>query len=320
LAVVAATLGAFPLSAHAATVSMTASDTFGNSSFNSAGNWDSFAAPTAGNDYSEAGWLLRTPGDAGDYTFAGDSLTIVGNIGDPTLMNRALMWKGTGTTAIITVNNLTLQDGGWLRHGQGTVDTFHLAGNSLTIGSGGANMATQGGMIIDSPIAGSDSLTIADSGSSEVGRMITFTSGASTFNGNVALATARSRLTLADGSLFNFTIGSTGVNNAFTGTGVLNLNGTFKLDLSGAGTTVGDSWSLVDSSVVATYGGTFSIQDFTQDSILTNLWTSTSGTYQYDTTTGVLSAVPEPNAFAMLLGGGIGILLLRFRRSSRRNA
>ena len=41
-------------------------------------------------------------------------------------------------------------------------------------------------------------------------------------------------------------IGADGLNNQLSGTGTANLNGAFNLDLSGAITTVGNSWTLVD--------------------------------------------------------------------------
>ena len=47
------------------------------------------------------------------------------------------MWKDSGIGAVITVNNLTI-NGGQLRHGSATGDSFTLAGN-ITIGANNAN-------------------------------------------------------------------------------------------------------------------------------------------------------------------------------------
>ena len=66
--------------AHAANISMTADNAAGSSSFNSSLSWSDGLAPAAGNDYFNAGYLLRTPAVAnGVYTFGGNSLTITGH-------------------------------------------------------------------------------------------------------------------------------------------------------------------------------------------------------------------------------------------------
>lgn len=83
-----------------------ADDTFGNSSFNTIGNWTNVAsgavaafAPANGFDYATGPFTLRTPAGAGNYTFAGDQLTISPG-GD-------LNIKGAGGN-IITLSNLVL--------------------------------------------------------------------------------------------------------------------------------------------------------------------------------------------------------------------
>jgi hypothetical protein len=77
-AVILATGIASLLSAHshAADVTLTASDLINTTSFNAAGNWSDFAAPSAGNDYFTGAFALRTPPTGGPFTFAGDSLSI----------------------------------------------------------------------------------------------------------------------------------------------------------------------------------------------------------------------------------------------------
>jgi autotransporter-associated beta strand protein len=61
----------------AGTVTMTASDTSGTTSFNAGLHWDSGAAPAAGNNYFTGAYNLRTPGSGYTaITFAGDSLTL----------------------------------------------------------------------------------------------------------------------------------------------------------------------------------------------------------------------------------------------------
>ncbi len=316
LALVAAL--ALPAISHAQ-FSMTASDSLGNSSFNTAGNWSSAAAPVAGSTYSTAGFLLRSPASGTAFTFAGDSLTVGGGSGagafsPVTANNNALIFKVSGMS--LTVNNLIL-DGSQIRDGLTDNNTATLNGNISVTANGGSFIA-QALDTINSSISGSGPLFIGDNGNGGAGRTIFFTSGASTYNGSITLtnshaAVAFSRLTFSPGSVMNFTIGANGVNNRIGGQGTLALNGNLAFNLTGADNTVGDSWSIIDqvnSSV--SYGSTFGINGFSQNG---TVWFDLANGvyYQYDTTTGLLSAneVPEPAVCTLaLLAGG---LLLRRR-------
>ncbi|MBK1832502.1 hypothetical protein [Roseibacillus ishigakijimensis] len=300
---------ACPLAVQAVDVTLTASDALTDPepySFGGAGNWDNAAAPSAGNDYFTGGFLLRTPTSG---TFAGDSLTVTGAGTFTGANNEAIMWKGSGTGGVITIDNLTV-DGGQLRHGQGDTDSFTYSGNSLTVGANGMGLATQGGMTIASPINGDSQIVIIDSGSAGASRIITFSSDASTYNGNIVLNgsdNGRARLTFADDAVFNFLIGSAGTNNAISGVGTVNFNGDFALDLSGASSTPGDTWNLVTAGS-ATYGSTFTVAGFTDNG--DDTWTS--GDYVFDESTGSLTVIPEPST--ALLGGLSLLALLRRRR------
>ncbi len=302
--------------AQAATVSLTTGDTFGNSSFNSAGGWSSAAAPSAGNAYQNNGFLLRTPATALSYTFAGDSLTITGSANFSAANNEALMWKGSGTTSVITVNNLIV-NGGQLRHGQGDADSFTLAG-SITVGASGAGFATQCAFYVTAALAGAGDITVMDNGSGGAARTVYFRSTTNTFSGNLILNNARSRATFDNGGVFNFVLGDNGVNNAIknTGGGVLNLDGLFQINTSGANLTAGNTWNLV-TGTVASYGTNFSIQGFTNSG---GVWTNGAGTLQFSQTTGALTAlaaVPEPSSFAAIAGlATLGVASLRRRRRS----
>jgi len=299
---------AVPAVCSAAPISLIAGDGFGTSSFNAAGQWDSVAAPTAGNDYFNATFLLRTPPDGGDYTFAGDSLTITGAGLAAGANNEALMWKGSGTTSIITVANLTI-DGGQLRHGQGSGDTFTLAGD-LTVGANGANIATQGGMIINANLIGSDTIRILDAGNTEAARLITIGSGLNTFTGDIELfgsAADRSRILLADNANLNFVIGASGVNNSVFGTGTATFDGDFAFDLSGAGMTIGDSWSIA-SADSQSFGATFSVAGFTD--LGNDTWSFDNGgpSYLFDESSATLSVIPEPGTLALVMLGFAGLV------------
>lgn len=302
--------------AQAASITLTNSDASGSSSFNAKGNWNSTAAPSAGNDYFNGSFLLRTPGVAnGVYAFGGDSLTITGSGLAAGANNEALLFKGTGASGLITVNNLTI-NGGQLRNASGDADVFTLAGNSLTVGSSGMNVHAQGPIFVNSPISGSAEIRILASGSTSTARVLHLASSANTFTGNINLINAtQSRFALDAGANLNFVIGAAGANNKIFGLGVAAFNGSFNVDLTGAGNLLGDSWTLVDNGTLTeSFGGTFGIAGFTD--LGGDLWqkSANGAEYQFSETTGILSvvAVPEPSS-AVLLLGGIALLLGRRR-------
>lgn len=289
----------------AALVSMTGDDTVGTTSFNTAGKWSDLAAPSAGNDYQNANFLLRTPAVNGDFTFAGDSLLITSDSAVASNLNDALIFKGGGAGNDITVNNLTF-NGGTLRNGSGNADFFYLWGNILTVGANGMGVHVQGPLFINSPVAGSGLIKIVDPGSADLARTLHFVNGANTYTGSIQLVTAnRSRFSLDSTGNMKFVIGAPGVNNSINGAGNATLDGTFNLDLSGASTTFGDSWALV-SATTKTFGATFNIPGFVENA---NVWSN--GQYMFDEATGVLTAIPEPASLVLLGLCGLAQLIRR---------
>jgi hypothetical protein len=219
---------------------------------------------------------------------------------------------------VITVNNLTL-NGSSIRDGQSSAENWTLNGSLLVTGVGG-NLACQETFHLNSVISGSGPLYIADFGNTDVGRVVNIGSALNTYNGNIAMmgsAANRSRLTFIDNSLMNFTIGASGVNNAITGNGTLNLNGDFAINLSGAGDTIGNSWTLVNNaSLTETYGATFTVSGWTDAG--GNLWqTFANGVlYEFSEGTGMLTVIPEPSSAGLLVLAGV-VLGLRRSRASR---
>ncbi len=145
----------------------------------------------------------------------------------------------------------------------------------------------------------------------------TFTlTGTNTSTGNTAVNGGT--FTLASGAEMTFYIGENGINNAVTGVGTANFNGSFAFDLTAADLTSGNSWLIVDvGTLTESFAGTFSVVGF-DDTDADNIWTNGAG-FSFDESTGMLSysAIPEPSAFALLLGAG-ALMASVVRRKGRR--
>jgi autotransporter-associated beta strand protein len=116
-------------------------------------------------------------------------------------------------------------------------------------------------------------------------------------------------LLLADNAELSFLIGNSGVNNSISGVGSLLLDGDISFNLGGAA--AAGSWLIVAvDSLSETYGSTFTVVGFTESEPNSGIWES--GDYTFTESTGILNAVPEPSAGALILAGGA--LLLRRRR------
>lgn len=305
---------------HAADYVMTANDAGNTSSFNQANSWTSGTAPTAGNTYTTAGFLMRSPADgsgylAGDFTFAGDSLTLGNGSGAGTFSpaapnNNCFIFKLGSQT--LTVSNLYV-NGQQIRDGLGDGQWAALNGN-LTVMSNGCAFMAQDTNIINSTLMGTGTIYIGDNGNGSAARVIEFTSGSSTFTGNIVMTNTHSsanysRLYLTPSSVMNFNIGTNGVNNGISGQGTLDLAGSFIFNLSGADTNAGSTWDIVDPSVTVTNEDTFNVQGFTQSGAV---WSGTANgvTYQFNQTNGqltvaLMSIVISQQPSDQLVGVGI---------------
>ena len=302
--------------AHAAVVNMNGDDALGTSSFNSGLHWSDAAAPSAGNQYDTAGFLLRTPADGSNYTFGGDSLTLTSSAALGADLNDGLLYKGSATSTI-TINNLTA-NGGVLRQANNEAQVFTLAGNGLTVGPNGMAVHVQGPLTVTSPVSGSGPIRIMASGSNDVRRVFELASAASTYTGSIELTNAtQARLHLADTGVLDCVVGASGTNNRIFGAGgVAALDGKFNFDLSAASTTPGDTWQIVDNAALTeTYGPTFAVNGFTDNGNDTWSTTANGATYTFTESTGALTTSPLPEPTTLTLLALAPLALTRRRRS-----
>lgn len=217
---------------------------------------------------------------------------------------------GTGAITLNGVASADLNVGAVLNFGG--VATTEVS-NALVIGSGGTITIGNSSSTItfSGAISGNSSGELLRIGA---GNMIL--TGNITNNGDLTVST-NADTTLSDTSSTTFYIGANGINNGIkygAGSADLFLDGEFVFDLTSASTTIGDSWSIVDSAFSnAVYSGTFAVNGFTETAA--GIWTA--GTYEFSELTGNLSVVPEPGTYA-LLGGLLALtsVVLRRRRES----
>jgi hypothetical protein len=185
---------------------------------------------------------------------------------------------GTGTNSTLTVDasatgNKTL----------GSFEGSTTPGELVLLSNLDVTHNGTGNLIFASEIRGPGDLNVAGSG-------LTVFSGINIYTGNTTVDGA---LTLSDDAQLVFTIGTNGVNNTLSGSGSVTLDGDFLLDLTGAGTTLGDSWEIVDvNTLTETFDATFSLASTAGSFTETNgVWSiSENGVvYEFAENTGLLT-------------------------------
>ncbi len=177
------------------------------------------------------------------------------------------------------------------------------SGNDLAVAT------TSGNITLSGAITGAGNLSKSGSGT------LILTSLSSTYTGNT---------TVGGGSVAflgssEFVIGASGINNSVGGSGAATFDGQFVFNLTAAGTTLGNTWNIVNvASLTETWGGSFGILGFSNAG--GGVWTRDNlGTsYEFRQSTGQLSVVPEPSTVLLLAVPALAAALLRVRRRASR--
>lgn len=260
----------------ASLVRLTATDPAGESGFRRSDNWQDGYAPHEGADYLTGQFILRTPAEANAFTFAGDAIIIT----DPA-PGTGLWYSGTATSAAVTIPSLVLS-GGWLEHRGAQGTDFILRGNLSVVADSFIRPAF-GNVIVQSPVTGSGSLTLAPGSTPD--RVVRFVSSMAEYSGSIAV---QSGLAFSPAGGMRFNVRDNGVANTITGDapgGVL-ADGTFSININAPGALPGDRWPLF-AAANTTYGTAFSISGFAE--VEPGLWSD--GAFRFEEATGTLTAV-----------------------------
>jgi autotransporter-associated beta strand protein len=197
-------------------VTLANTDTYGTSSFNTAGNWSSSQAPSSANNYVNNGYVMRTP-TSGSPTFAGNSLL---------MNNGASLYFKNGSGNSITIGSspatgLTLDNAS--AEIVDTGSTYTLAGYVSLAPGGGSFEPDNGLMTINAVVGGSGALSINNnSGANTNGTVIL--AKANSYTGGTILNEAAT-LQLSGTGTLGYAAGALWINNAGHGYGKVDLNG-----------------------------------------------------------------------------------------------
>ena len=224
-------------------VVMTASDSSGSDSFDTAGHWSSGQAPSVGNNYFSAGFTIRTTTGATPLFFKGDSLTIT-NSATAAFPYVGLALKGDNGD-VATVTNLIMQT----NSGIGNISN-----------SGGATDWIAGNISVQGPVTMSDvnsaprwigiSATLSGSGAITNACLVIYGANNSSFTGPlIAVFSPSSEM----GAIIVTNEAAMGGNPASFNAAQLELNrgilraqGSFALDHSNAGITIDSGGGIFD--------------------------------------------------------------------------
>ena len=295
-------------------------NTGGAGTLSSSANGDGIRTLHAANDYTgptniNGGKLVITNAQALGTTDGGTSIAGEGFGGGSLVLPGGLTISGEALTlggrkdATIDNPHLINQSG----NNTWTGDmTFNIGGLDYNIESQ-AGLLTISGQISGGGIGSTRNLKLMGDGNGEVSGAIingtgttlvqitkrgggTWTlSGTNLYSGNTVIEDGT--IALASTGQMRFAPATNGVNNAVSGTGTFNADGSFLIDLGGADTTDGNSWLLVDDSSLAslTYGTNFSVTSSagTLSESSPGVWeiTDSGKAWTFDESTGALTVV-----------------------------
>lgn len=268
----------------AATITQVGANSFGESWLTGA-DWSDGNPASAGNDYVNTGFLLRTPtAGSGPFVFAGDSLTINGG--------GELLVRDENAFAVVQIGNLTLDSA--------VVNVFsgqkNLVATTVTIGAGGARFstATSNTFVFDtnSTVQGAGNIGQGGNGNA----LLWFnTLNASTYTGTI----------VAGNALGNTSDGSTRLQfrDGFSSGGGLVLA---RADTNDPTRLIFDAditFTSLQIDGVNFGNGTYNFTDLTAQ-VSADFFIGNTGT---------ITVVPEPSTFA-LLSGALALLAIARRR------
>ncbi|MDF3128937.1 hypothetical protein P0Y35_07000 [Kiritimatiellaeota bacterium B1221] len=266
------------------------------------------------------------------------NLAIEGSFNASTLGSGGYVYKtGAGTATINRLDARIIINGGTIissgvggkKIKQTTINnsgTLRITGDTLV--SGKTTMAVNTGGTLEMAAGISQTVSFFTGGGSVIGEAgselkVGGDNKSTTFDGDISgdldlFSIGTGSFTLSDSSSMEFQISGDGANNAILGDGIndtaTNLNGSFSFDLSGADLTAGNSWQIVDiAGLNETFGGTFNVVDFTNNS---GVWTNDSNSdLIFSQATGALTVIPEPSTLSLMIGfAGLTFLMFRNRR------
>ncbi|CAA6677596.1 MULTISPECIES: PEP-CTERM sorting domain-containing protein [unclassified Lentimonas] len=261
-------------------------------------NWNANVVPDSGNGFimDGAGTGVTVLADAAGFASAanvrgGHQFTISTDLTVGSNLNLGRGNDANGSAVFQTAGTVSL--GGMDMSGNATAggdSAYTISGGSLTIGSA------------DTFDVGGDGGTGTLGGGSDV----------ATFSivGNSATVSATSNILARASSVFNFTLGATGI-DAIDTTGSLNISTGASLNIFGAAYTGGSGDITIFEA--ATMTGAFDVADITVTGFGTEGvdWTLTQNALGSGDV--VLTIVPEPSTFA-LLGGLFALTAVMVRR------
>ncbi len=240
---------------------------------------------------AEVGWT--NGGTGGFAAFGGDRTVNFGGLATP------ITWGSTG--GILGANFILSAA---TADGKVTVVnpiSFNSGSRTVTVHNGStavdavlSGVLTSGGTLVKDGL-GTLELTAANTygAATDVLAGTLLVSGAHSGTGTVTVSSGAT-VSLGAGGQLRFAPGLTGVCNKITGVGTATLNGTLNLDLSGANLTIGNSWTLVDTTI-QNYSlvGITSTTPALAWSLASGVWSAVDGanTWKFTQSTGALTLV-----------------------------